>query len=145
MTKFQLYQSSGRYAVSSSIFDMISSEKNLEPKQTKALGYMLAYSPKFLKLFIKKIFQKWNHLNVKGENDFQWKSAEEQWRFEVKAESVTKEKQRPDILLQAINQVNKIAWMIVIEAKSMNANAHKKNAWEQLQKYIAYFRSSGIR
>lgn len=104
---------------------------------------MLAYSPKFLELFIRKIFQKWNQLK-NGESNLQWESVEKEWRFEVKAESVTKEKRRPDIVLQAINQVNQIVWMMVIEAKSMNTNAHKRDAWEQLQKYITYFHSSGI-
>ena len=123
---------------------MISTGKNLETKQTKTLAYMLAYAPDFLELFVKKIFQEWNHLNFNEEPELQWKSKEEQWQFEVKAEAVTKEKQRPDIILQAINQANKIDWMIVIEAKSMNVNASSKNVWKQLQGYIAHFRSSGI-
>lgn len=144
MTKFQLYQQSDKYTVSSSIFDMISTEKNLETKQTKALAYMLAYEPDFLKFIIGEIFTRWNKRIIKKRDCLYWKNGQDQWHFEVKAEFVLQERGRSDIVIQAKNHENKTDWIIVIEAKNMNANAQEQKTYEQQKRYVDYFHSLGM-
>ena len=101
------------YTPSASIFDMISSSTNeLEPKQTKALAYMLASEDKLLDSFLKKLLG-YRTADLKG------------LTFEVMAESYVKSQntnrnKRADIIIRSRNKLNQMQWAVVIEAKSLN-------------------------
>lgn len=117
-TSFHLYSdkepSKLLFSPSSSIFDMISSsERNLEPKQTKALAYMLSYSRPLAKAFC-SLVSKLNTTKIRcrvGKCD----------RLSVFAESSFQNKrQRADIVLLNRDERDKEKWAIVVEAKSWN-------------------------
>lgn len=129
-TTFQLYQEAMEgYAPSSTIFDMISSSSNdLEPKQTKALAYMLASENKLLDSFLKKLL------------GFQAPELRE-LTFEIMAESYVKShdsnrNKRADIIIRSRDKLNRIRWAVIIEAKSMNIDI---TAPDQLTRQISYY------
>ena len=129
-TSFQLYQEDLEgYTPSASIFDMISSSTNeLEPKQTKALAYMLASEDKLLDNFLKKLLH-YRTAELKG------------LTFEVMAESYVKSQnadrnKRADIIIRSRDTLHQMQWAVVIEAKSMNIDITSP---EELKGQISYY------
>lgn len=111
--------------INCSLFDLISGD--LEPKQTMALGYLLANSEAALKVLLKCV-----NIKVKKYD-----------KYIVNCEAQTKQQNnngRIDILILFYKSY-KLVRAIIIEAKSVSANSNSNNAQNQLKKYANGFKN----
>jgi len=124
---FRLYEN-GKAKYESSVFDMITGEK--ETKQTKGLAYILKEYPSLINDIL-KINEIRNHPFFSKER-MSWKEIS---CIEVLAEKITKSGNRVDIIIK-IDKKNVPLVAIIIEAKSIKANIKYSEVIEQIEKYF---------
>lgn len=124
-TYFRLYNSEDKTKIESSLFDLISGDK--ETKQTKGLAYVLAKNQYFLDKLIKYITKK-----TAPELGSKIKKAS---AIIVEAERVLTDGKRADVLIR-IKVEDKPFVAILIEAKSISVNHNVRDTESQIINYL---------
>ncbi len=116
-----------------SVFNLL--DGGLEPKQTKALGFVLAKSPMAFNAFVGLINSELGyHLNFDYQKD----------KICIDCEYSTTANKRMDVLIRCYDDYNRCKWALVVEAKSITANIKPVDVVKQLKGYISSPKLNGF-
>ena len=117
-TFFRLY-SDAQLKYNSSVFDMISGDRNFETKQTKGLAYIFSQYPEFLLKFLESdvIFPLLKQTTGLPKSEIKREISS----IEVSAERISTTRNRADIVIK-IDSKDKPLVAIIIEAKSIGVD-----------------------